>query len=222
MWWGFWNGVGWPATRREVDGHELLRVSLLASGGGIAAGALVGLTRPAPGQVAMANSLAGYGALTAALITVMARPQPDGDHLRDALIAADAGLGAGFLLGRARPVSRSRMALLDGGAALGATAGCAGSLLFMGRGAAGASDTEIRFMAGVTLAGMAAGLIAAWSLTSDWDGAAAPRTSSVPALLGYDEAGWALGAPAPRPVVSTAADGRRGVGAAVDVLGGRF
>jgi hypothetical protein len=223
MWWGLWNGIAVTALREHSKEEDVLLGSLVGSGGGIAVGALLGLTRPSSGQVALANSLAGYGAFVAAVTTVIAQPARDVAYARNVLIGMDAGLGLGVLVGHYRPLSRGRVALLDAGAALGATFGFAGSMLVMGRGLGDPTEDQIRFMAGLSLVGLGGGLFTAWHLTADMDRRpAALGLSPVPALVAHDERGWGIGAPAPRPIVTAAADGRRGIGGVIDVAGGIF
>jgi hypothetical protein len=87
----------------------------------------------------------------------------------------------------------------------------------------GRTAEQDRMLVGLTAGGMVAGVVVAWVLTADMKARPrAPRLATFPALVAHDEEGWGLGAPAPRPVVSTTPDGRRGVGAALDVVGGTF
>jgi hypothetical protein len=221
-WWGFWNGIAFAATRRHADGYDVARDGLLASLGGMGLGALGGLLRPTTGQVALGNSFAGYAALSTALLTVMGDPRHDSDYARNAAIAADAGLALGYLVGGLTDMTRGRAALLDVGAAAGASAGSIASLAFMGKAEHRTADQD-RLLVGLTTGGLVAGVLVAWVLTAEMKALPrGPRLAAFPALVAHDETGWGLGAPALRPVVSATNDGRRALGAAVDVVGGRF
>jgi hypothetical protein len=232
--WGSLGGLflGWATsdlrddTSPEYDGYGV--GSLIGGAIGLGAGILWAASDPSAGDVAIVNSMAGYGTVGGLLAGGLMDPPYDGAYGMNAFIGVTAGVGAGLLVANELDVSRARMAMIDLGAAVGALAPWIIVYPILKGGGDGETngaddDTDVQITSGVSLAGMVAGAILAWSFTRDYDERRARRADAgvllaPPALLVRGErGGWHLGSPALR----LDRDGpHRSVG--VGLLGGTF
>lgn len=190
---------------------------------GVGAGIYWATRKPAAGDVAFANSLAGYGLLGGLMLGVTMDPSQSRAYSLNAALGSTAGLVAGILLARKVDVSRRRMAYVDLGVGLGALA----SWVLVFPPLEGAeNDAEIA--GGFSLALMATGGYAAWWLTRKLDrrpAAQAARYPAPPAVVGLDGDGrWQLGTPILRPMVTpgVAAGGPPDLALGVDLVSGWF
>jgi len=199
---------------------------------GVGAGIGYAFTDPSVGDVSVVNSTTAYGTLGGFLVGGIMDPPYDGAYGMNAFLGGLAGIGGGVLLAANVEVSRTRMAIVDLGAAVGALAPwlLVYPLVHKEDRPSGAppsdetnDDTQITSAVSLVMMGGGAGLT--WYLTRHYDQkrdlAAERRLSTTPpGLLMRDaEGGWHLGSPALRLGLGLG-DERRTL--AVDLLSGTF
>ena len=174
--------------------------------------------RPKAGDVELVRSSLLWGT-TAGLLGAAAfstsSSSAQGAWLTGAL-AMDLGLAAGIGLANSFDLSRNRVLIIDAGAVGGGLIGLGVAVLAGGNRASGQE------VAGGALGGLVAGIAIAALATHNLDAAETQAsTPSYPALFARDADGhWAVGMPAPTPVLDTT--GTRTVGASLPAVGGLF
>jgi hypothetical protein len=176
--------------------------------------------------VAVANSLAAYGAALGLGIAAGMDPPESEAFSINALVGASAGIAAGVLLAPRLELSRRRTLFLDLGAAAGAAASW-GLLYPLISDDTSHNDEQVAgWLSTVSISG---GVVVAWLLTRDMDdrgeSLASRRGLPAPPALAQRDAGgrWELGVPFLRPLhtgASAPPGARSAVG--VDLLSGRF
>jgi hypothetical protein len=231
----------------QPSGDYLLASALT---GTVGLGAGIWLARQDPGadDVALVNSLGGYGLLGSLMLGVAMDPPQGRAYSMNAILGTGAGLAAGLYLAHRTDVPRKRMAYLDLGVGAGALAP------WLVYGLAGGSDSgSARQWTGVASIGLAvAGGWLTWRWTrdlvapkrvhaapdaddsNDSNDSNDPNDSTLdaddlaavpPALLQRGaRGGWRLAPVAPRPFVlePAAADPRTRLGLGIDLLAGAF
>ena len=208
--WGTWQGLGWAQVldlgQEEVcsqfgcfdsgDDTEEVFTSMIVGGlAGIATGAVIARNPVRSGVSSAAQGGSTWGSIYGAMLAEILDSDDGGDDdgvLLASLLAGNAGLIAGELLGSAYDVSRPRVRLINLGALGGGLVGLGIDLL-----AASDDDEAIA----IPLATSVAGLLIATAATKNRDrrsGSSGGEGDGF-ALLGYAEGDWTVGTPMPMP-----------------------
>jgi hypothetical protein len=210
-------------TESEYTAAEGFRYAAVGGLVGLGAGILwAKKSEPDPGDIALANSFAAYGAAAGAFIGVALDPPEDEAYTLNAAIGSTIGFASGMFLAPKLDPSRRRTLKMDLGAALGA--GAAWALLYplVEDGTTTSDEQTVGVISTLT---MGAGAYLAWRLTrGDKKSGAELEPAPVPAVARRNARGqWTLHAPLPRPMenpVLAPPTGAFTLGA--DLLGGRF
>jgi hypothetical protein len=211
------NGALW-AGGLNLSAQSVVGTALAT---GLASGAIGLLVAdkfdPRQGEIEVVRSGLLWGTATGMLgmLTVSNNGSSE-TFLRGAGVSMDLGFLAGLALAASFDVSRNRDLIIDAGTLGGGVAGLGVTwLIINGPGSSG------RTLAGGTLAGMFAGMVATIYLTRNMDSHDDEAGPTVSALLGRDARGrWRWGTPGPTPVLDGL--GRRIIGATFNALGGTF
>jgi hypothetical protein len=194
--WGLWHGgmLG-VATGAFANAHDSTTATALGMGAGQLAGLALSvpfgaLLQPSAGQALFAYSGGSWSAAMAGLVFVTA-----GSHPTDAtlgvtlLVASDLGLVASALFASMKPMSATRVALIDGIGLLGMFAGWVVAINLGPRDADGKPVIDAQLAGGLALAGAATGLAFGYYATAPWDepdanGGPAVALSLTPAVGG--------------------------------------
>jgi hypothetical protein len=199
---------------------------------GVAVGGLLGTgagwmlaskADPAPGDVALINSLGMYGTATSLLMAVGLAPVEVEGYSLNALLGAGVGIGIGIFAAPRIDVSRQRMLWVDLGAALGAATPW---VLIYPAVSDGSSESDQQIVGVLSAVGLLAGGYLAWRLTADMDQTEIVAQKRLPAVSGLLQHGpdgaWAVGVPMPRLPDSALGPRAPGFSVAVDLLAGEF
>jgi hypothetical protein len=174
--------------------------------------------RPKAGDIELVRSSLLWGTTAGLLSAAAFAPDTssEGAWLTGA-IAMDVSLVVGISLANNFDLSRNRVLIIDAGAVGGGLVGLGITLLIVG-----GDNVSGQAVAGGALGGLCAGIAVAALATHNLDtGETQARAPAYPALFARDADGhWAVGMPAPTPVLDTT--GTRTVGASLAALGGLF
>jgi hypothetical protein len=212
------NGALWGAGL-GMSAKGVVGTSIVTSVGATTAATFVAVTqRPKAGDIELVRSSLLWGTTAGLLSAAAFAPDTssEGAWLTGA-IAMDVSLVVGISLANNFDLSRNRVLIIDAGAVGGGLVGLGITLLIVG-----GDNVSGQAVAGGALGGLCAGIAVAALATHNLDTPETQaRAPAYPALFARDADGhWAVGMPAPTPVLDTT--GTRTVGASLAALGGLF
>lgn len=210
--WGSWQGLGFAEVlgigQEEIcgqfgcfdsgdNGEEILASTVVGGLAGIATGAIIARNPVRSGVSSAAQGGSTWGSIYGAMLAEILDSDDGGDDdgvLLASLLAGNAGLIAGELLGSSYDVSRARVRLINLGALGGGLVGLGIDLL---------ADPDDDEAIAIPLLTSVAGLAIATAATRGRDRRPEGRSGAEDgfALLGYSEGGWHVGTPMPMPTM---------------------
>jgi hypothetical protein len=221
MWGG--AGLGLFADVLDLDGTTATDVAIGASLGALGGGALGALIAskhaPSTGDVALVDSVAGWGLTGGLTLGVLMQPYEAEGYTLNAALGTAAGAAVGLLAARRRELSSDRMVRVN----LWAYASAAAPWVVYALFADHTTNDDEQAVGLLSTVGLAGGALVGFRVTRHWGAGSADAASDAPAALlrrGSDGA-WAMGGLAVRPAASGLGP-RLGQGALVDLVGVRF